>query len=92
MSKIKHPLSSVICLLFIIATGCTPFSKHDTSTVYATQNTKLSPILTNSSISGWIVYSNLVSREPFKTQIFIKKLDTNDIHQLTYSGNNSFPK
>lgn len=50
------------------------------------------PELTTEHISGWVVYSALVSHEPFVTQIFLKNLDTGEVTQLTNSGNNSWPR
>nr|HPH97363.1 DPP IV N-terminal domain-containing protein [Anaerolineaceae bacterium] len=49
------------------------------------------PNPTQADISGRIVYSSIVSTEPFVTQIFLKDLDTNMVTQLTHSGNNGFP-
>ena len=50
------------------------------------------PELTTDHISGWVVYSKTVSREPFVAQIFLKNLDTGEVTQLTNSENNRFPR
>lgn len=50
------------------------------------------PVLTSTSISGWVVYSSVTSQEPLETQIFVKSLDTGDTTQLTNSENNDWPR
>jgi Tol biopolymer transport system component len=43
-------------------------------------------------VSGNIVYSSVLSQDPFVTQIFTKNLETGDNVQLTNTGNNSWPR
>lgn len=50
------------------------------------------PRLIKNVISGKIVYSLMVQREPLRTQLFVKDLNTGEIKQLTNSGSNSHPR
>jgi len=86
MLKIKVFSSLVICFLAVVVIGCLPSNDNNSA-----KNTKSLPVITNAQISGWVVYSNLVNHEPLE-QIFLRELDTGDVRQLTFSGDNSFPK
>jgi len=72
-------IMSFLCFLLI---SCTSQQVVSTAT----------PELTTDHISGWVVYSALVSREPTVSQIFLKNLDTGEVTQLTNTGDNSSPK
>jgi len=63
------------------------------SNLQATENAPASgPMLMISSISsGYAVYSVVISREHFVSQIFLKNLSTGEVTQLTHTGNNSRP-
>lgn len=92
MLKIKAATASIICLLCSITTACTPIGKYGSDVANATQETEQSLVLINTHLSGWVVYSDSTSPESFDIQIFLQNLDTGDTRQLTYSGDNSFPK
>lgn len=85
--KIKR-MTIVILLCFAIV-SCTTQQMAFTATPYPTL---AAPELTTEHISGWVVYSALVSREPAANQIFLKNLDTGEVTQLTNTRNNSSPK
>lgn len=55
-----------------------------TLTPYPT-NTTL-PVLKTSDVSGWVVYSVLLNRDPIVSQIFLKNLDTGEVKELTEPG------
>lgn len=77
----QKTVSIVVLLWFGILSGCVSYKPHPPT-----------PILTASGISGWAVYSEPVSSDPFVTQIFLKNIGTGEIEQLTDSGNNGWPR
>jgi len=82
----RKMIMSLLCLVIISCTSQqTAFTAMPLPTV-------ATPQLTTEHISGWVVYSVLVSREPFVTQIFLKNLYTGEVTQLTNSGNNGWPR
>lgn len=86
----------VFSFLLIVSGGCasTP-SDNLTQTLGSPNNENANttaPALVSSNISGKVVYSAVVSREPRVTQIFLKDLETNEIIQLTHSGDNLWPR
>lgn len=85
--KIKRMM--IVTLLCFAIVSCTTQQIAYSATPLPTFT---APELTNESISGWVVYSGLVSREPVVSQIFLKNLDTGEVTQLTNTGNNSSPK
>lgn len=77
---------SLWCLMIVACISKqTPFTATSLPTV-------TTPELTTEHISGWVAYSVVVSREPFVTQIFLKNLDTDEVTQLTNSGNNDWAR
>jgi len=86
MKIIRKTIASLLCLAIV---SCTSQQLTPTITPLPTLAT---PELTTEQISGWVVYSALVSREPFVTQIFLKNLNTGEITQLTNSRNNGWPR
>jgi Tol biopolymer transport system component len=98
MSSIKVSFDAIVSLLTIFIAGCSPIGEHNSNGIDTsvnpspTQNSTRLPVLTSSRVSGWAVYSQLVSHEPFVTQIFLEDLNTGNTRQLTNSGNNDFPR
>ena len=86
---------TILLLAIILLVGCTFPNQTDSPTQIPTAPgnrivTEFTPALSN--LSGQVVYTAFVDREPLVKQIFLKDLETGEVTQLTHSGSNSMPK
>jgi Tol biopolymer transport system component len=94
MQSSTKPISISVRLYLLIIAFLLPGCLPDNNKVIDTKSTLLP--FTDSAvpegISGWVVYSAITDNKTYEKNIFLKNLDTDEIVQLTKSGNNSEPK